>query len=180
MKIIYLGWGSLLWNPEGLELKTQWKKSTLKLPVEFSRISDAGKGRLTLVIDSVYGKDNLIYYAETKINNLNTAIKALRIREKTTKENIGYINFKTGGYRAINNPWIVDVIKKHSELSEEYDAIIWTDLPSNFTNYTPLDAYNYYLQSSPSISAMIEDYIDKAIEKGIKTPFSRLYIKKKV
>ena len=54
--IIYLGWGSLLWDHSNLKLKSPWIPSSIKLPLEFSRISDKGAGRLTLVIDKKNGK----------------------------------------------------------------------------------------------------------------------------
>ena len=49
MKIAILGWGSLIWNQNGLPVKGQWKKNGPVLPIEFSRVSR--DGRLTLVID---------------------------------------------------------------------------------------------------------------------------------
>jgi len=55
MKIAYFAWGSLLWDSEGLNLKTNWKKTNIYIPLNFSRISDNGKGRLTLVIDNING-----------------------------------------------------------------------------------------------------------------------------
>ena len=67
MKIAYFAWGSLLWDSEGLDLQTPWKKTNIRLPINFSRISDNGKGRLTLVIDNINGISNPIYYAITKI-----------------------------------------------------------------------------------------------------------------
>ena len=44
MKIAYFAWGSLLWNSDGLDLQTRWKKTNINLPLNFSRISDNGKG----------------------------------------------------------------------------------------------------------------------------------------
>ena len=45
MKIAYFAWGSLLWDSDGLDLQTSWKKTNIRLPLNFSRISDNGKGR---------------------------------------------------------------------------------------------------------------------------------------
>ena len=50
LKIVYLGWGSLIWDYSNLPINS-WKQSELELPLEFSRISDYGHGRMTLVID---------------------------------------------------------------------------------------------------------------------------------
>ena len=57
MKIVYLAWGSLYWNADFLPINS-WIYSSLQLPLEFSRISDGGKGRLTLVIDEKNGTPN--------------------------------------------------------------------------------------------------------------------------
>ena len=51
MIIYYIAWGSLLWNFKSLKIDTEWTKSNIKFPLNFSRISDNGQGRLTLVID---------------------------------------------------------------------------------------------------------------------------------
>jgi hypothetical protein len=93
--IVYLAWGSLYWNPETLPINN-WIRSELEIPLEFSRISDKGKGRLTLVIDKKNGKMNKIWYGKSYENDMNKAINKLKKREKTTIENIAYMNFKNG------------------------------------------------------------------------------------
>ena len=132
MKIIYLAWGSLLWNHKNLKLKSNWKKSPIHLPLNFSRVSDKGKGRLTLVIDNKTGVENNIYYAETKSSDLNKAINNLKIREKTSKSLIGYINLKENSYRT--QLLTHDNIKKITKFAQinGFDAVIWTDIPPNF------------------------------------------------
>ena len=102
MKIAYLAWGSLLWDFSNLKLKTKWKESQILLPLNFSRVSDKGKGRLTLVIDNQTGTPNNIFVAKTKFTNLNKAISAIKTREKTRKSNIGYINLKDESFRTNN------------------------------------------------------------------------------
>lgn len=50
MKIACLGWGSLIWNPGDLKIKTEdWFSGGPILPIEFVRIST--DKRVTLVID---------------------------------------------------------------------------------------------------------------------------------
>jgi len=136
MKIGYLAWGSLLWNNSTLNLSNEWKKINVNLPLNFSRISDNGKGRLTLVIDNENGINNKIYFAPTDVDNLNLAIKNLRLREKTTSKNIGYINLKKNDFRSNQmTPKQLESIKNYAK-KNKYDAIVWTDLPSNFSNIT--------------------------------------------
>jgi hypothetical protein len=98
MIIYYIAWGSLLWNFKSLKIDTEWTKSNIKFPLNFSRISDNGQGRLTLVIDKT-GEMNNVYYARTSFSNLNTAIEKLKMREKTTTKNIGFINIASDTYR---------------------------------------------------------------------------------
>jgi hypothetical protein len=48
MRIAFVGWGSLIWNPGKLPLATNWTEVGPILPIEFSRISK--DGRLTLAL----------------------------------------------------------------------------------------------------------------------------------
>lgn len=136
MKIAYLAWGSLLWNDKKLKIINGWEKTNIKLPLNFSRISDKGKGRLTLVIDPHTGFLNPIYYGETKLNDLNKAINKLKEREKTTINFIGYINIKDGNFRSnLLSKNELNKIKSFGK-NNKLDALIWTDLPPNFKEIT--------------------------------------------
>jgi len=77
-KMAYLGWGSLLWNYKDLKIG-EWEKTSLKLPLEFSRISQ--DGRLTLVIDEENGAENNIWMTPAKYKNIDLAINALKKRK---------------------------------------------------------------------------------------------------
>ena len=144
MKIAYFAWGSLLWNSDGLDLETQWKKTNIKLQLNFSRISDNGKGRLTLVIDTKDGVLNPIYYAITKTTNLNQAIQNLKIREKTITKYIGYINLKNDLSRYSDRLSKNDIqIFRSFAIKHKIDAIVWTDLFPNFKNFSTENALKY-------------------------------------
>ena len=179
--IVYLAWGSLYWN---FDYITHWFKSNLYLPLEFSRISDQGRGRLTLVIDDKHGVNNKIWYGHVKTNNADEAIKILRQREKTTISNIAYINLKNNKKRYNNTPkHVVDRIEKWAR-DNKIDVVIWTDLKSNWkdimkTEYSPARAYQYFLQSSLDVRLEILEYVYKAKNlAGINTNFSHYFFEK--
>lgn len=184
MKIAYLAWGSLLWDYSLLKLKSQWLESSLQLPLNFSRISDKGKGRLTLVIDNETGKLNSIFISLTKITNLNKAINQLKQREKTKKSNIGYVNSSDNSFRS--NILNKEQIQKIFELSirNNLDAIIWTDIPPNFKEITgnkinTQNALNYINSKKNKIKTYIKIikyiFLCKLFGK-IKTPISNFII----
>lgn len=136
MKIGYIAWGSLLWDFTKLRLKSKWKDSKIKLPLNFSRVSDKGKGRLTLVIDNENGKPNSVFLAKTKNTNLNKAINQIKTREKTRKSNIGYVNLIDNSSRTkLLNENQIDSLFKLAK-KNNLDAIIWTDIPPNFKEIT--------------------------------------------
>ena len=148
--IVYLAWGSLYWNPDNLPI-VYWKPTDMEFPLEFSRVSDKGKGRLTLVIDEKNGSKNKIWYSETHLKNVDQAINALKKREKTVVKNIAYINLKSKKERVSNTPkYLVEMIKKWA-IENNITTVIWTDLASNWEDimkmkYTPQAAYQYFYQ----------------------------------
>jgi hypothetical protein len=177
MKIAYFAWGSLLWNSDGLDLEIKWKKTNIHLPLNFSRISDNGRGRLTLVIDNINGVSNPIYYAITKINNLNKAIKNLKIREGTISKYIGYINLKNDSIRYSDRLTQNDIesfrsfAKKH-----KIDAIIWTDLYPNFKNFSTDNALKYINNHKKDVilyNKMIEYIFLCNVYGNIQTPLTK-------
>ncbi len=175
-----MAWGSLFWNPETLPVK-KWNHSLLQLPLEFSRISDQGKGRLTLVIDDKHGSVNRVWYAISEINDVNKSIQKLREREKTTISNIAYINLKKNMRRITNTPkHVADRIEKWARQAG-IDAVIWTDLKSNWrdimnSEYNVRDAYKYFLNSELDVRLKILEYVYKAKNLSkITTNFSNYF-----
>ena len=179
MKIAYFAWGSLLWDSEGLDLKTNWKKTNIRLPLNFSRISDNGKGRLTLVIDNINGVSNPIHYAITKTTNLNTAIENLKIREGTIPKYIGYINLKNENSRYSDRLTRTDIEKfKSFALKNKIDAVIWTDLYPNFKNFSTNNALKYIdSKKDMQLYSKIIEYIYLChIHGNIKTPITKKFL----
>ena len=131
MIIYYIAWGSLLWNVKSLKIETEWTKSNIKFPLNFSRISDSGQGRLTLAIDKT-GEMNNVYYARTSFSNLNTAIQKLKMREKTSTKNIGFINIESNTFRTslLSDKKIHELISFAKK--NNIGGLIWTEIPPNF------------------------------------------------
>ena len=179
MKIAYFAWGSLLWDSEGLDLKTNWKKTNIRLPLNFSRISDNGKGRLTLVIDNINGVSNPIHYAITKTTNLNTSIENLKTREGTIPKYIGYINLKNENSRYSDRLTRTDIEKfKSFALKNKIDAVIWTDLYPNFKNFSTNNALKYIdSKKDMQLYSKIIEYIYLChIHGNIKTPITKKFL----
>ncbi len=181
--IVYLAWGSLYWNPDFLPIN-HWIYSILELPLEFSRISDQGKGRLTLVIDNVNGSYNKVWYALAQTKDINKAINILKEREKTTIKNIAYINLKNKRQRVTNTPEnVVEKIKIWAQYNK-IDGVIWTDLKSNwkeimYDQYSIDRAYKYFEESELEVRLKILEYIYKAKNLTlINTKFSKYFFDK--
>jgi hypothetical protein len=179
MKIVYLGFGSLLWNFDELSLSSEWIKSDdLKLPLEYSRISR--DGRMTLVIDEINGTYNNIRYAISKNTNVNKAIKNLKIREKTTKQNIGYINRNNGKSRTMHMTDKLKSVITNWMIQNNIDVVIWTNLQPKWINknniiekYDIKNAFRYYYHNF-SNKEMIK-YIQKSTYYGIVTRFNKIF-----
>jgi hypothetical protein len=180
MKIAYFAWGSLLWDSEGIDLQTNWKKTNIKLPLNFSRISDNGKGRLTLVIDNKNGIYNPIYYAIVKTTNLNNAIQNLKIREKTITKYIGYINLKNDSSRYSDRLTQAEIQSfKNFAIKHKFDAIVWTDLSPNFKNFSTENALKYIEHKKKDIQLYnkIIEYIYLCYSHGnIQTPITKKFL----
>jgi len=180
MKIAYFAWGSLLWNSDGLDLQTHWKKTNIRLPLNFSRISDNGKGRLTLVIDNKDGVFNPIYYAITKITNLNTAIENLRSREGTITKYIGYINLKNNTSRYSERLSKEDIESfKSFAIKNKIDAVVWTDLYPNFKNFSTDNALKYINKHKKDVllyNKMVEYIFLCYVHGNIRTPITKKFL----
>ena len=180
MKIAVLGWGSLIWDPRSLKIRDkEWEEDGPILPIEFARISK--DGRLTLVLYPG-AKPVQVLWNYMAIENLNAAIKNLRVREGTIPERIGFINLVTGKSRCNVIPEIEIDIRKWAEM-KNVDAVIWTDLPANFENRTDKefneDNVIHYLNSlPPSKREMVKEYIVKA-PKQVRTKM-RIVIERKL
>ena len=119
MKIVCLGWGSLIWNPQQLKIEKEWYTDGPWLPVEFTRIS--GDNRVTLIIDTDAEPVQTLWASATT-NNLQEFIDSLKIRERTREKNIHWINCAdttADPIKSIIKDWL---------LEKKLDTAVWTGL----------------------------------------------------
>jgi hypothetical protein len=177
MKIAVLGWGSLIWDiREFNNYIGEWKKSNLKLPIEFSRISSSRDGALTLVVDQTNGVDVNVRYALFKSVSLKKGIEVLKIREGTSLKNIGYVDLINNN----QNSHSLEIAEKIKNWAKEnnLDAVIWTDLQSNYEEklgrkFKAEDAYEYLKSLPLNVEKEAFEYINNAPEE-VETPFRKI------
>ena len=185
MIIYYIAWGSLLWNFKTLKIETEWTKSNIKFPLNFSRISDNGNGRLTLVIDKS-GEMNNVYYARTSFSNLNNAILKLKKREKTSNKNIGFINIESNIVRTslLDDKKIQELVSFAKK--NKIDGLIWTEITPNFNEkfgkpYSKENAIEYIkskMDNKMLYNKILEYIFLSKIYGNIKTSLSSTLTKK--
>jgi hypothetical protein len=137
MKIAVLGWGSLIWDPESLQIADKWQMTGPRLPIEFARISD--NGRLTLVIDEVNGAEVPTRYAISAFDRLEDAVENLRVREGPTKrEWIGSLEVGNGQLSEWAGSQHAKTCAKIKDWADatKLDGVIWTAIPPRFEGHT--------------------------------------------
>lgn len=129
-RVAVLGWGSLLSRPGALRVSGRWQTDGPRLPIEFARISS--RERLTLVI---VPRRRLIrtYWALSACRSVASAIQNLAVREKTSTANIGFLD-RDNQHRASFAQYLPRLGRWLC--LHELDAVIWTDLTSNFETKT--------------------------------------------
>ncbi len=147
MNIAVLGWGSLIWCPGNLRIRTRWRPDGLLLPIEFASISQ--DDRLTLVIHSG-STDQPTYWAFSEFTTLSEARDNVCIREKSNSSDIHHV-LQDG---SAADGATADIVRKMTEwLARHKDvgAVVWAGLPSNWRekrgrDFTPEDAVNFLLE----------------------------------
>lgn len=148
MSIAILGWGSLVWCPGSLQIRTRWRSDGPLLPIEFARISR--DGRLTLVIQPG-SATQATYWALSDLTTLANAHKNVRGREDCSSGDIHYIA-RDGSLDSRNvPPDIANRVGEWMVLHEGIQAVVWTGLASNWgakrgREFTSEDAVEYLLQ----------------------------------
>ena len=179
-RIAILGWGSLIYDLDELEphVTSDWKDGGPQLPIEFSRVSSSRDGALTLVIDEENGVEIPTQYILSSRSNPEDAVCDLRDREGTVRRHIGILDFTDEVERCKSAEVAVRIREWAAEKSLR--AVIWTDLPSNFSERSKtrdggsvpfsLDAAIEHLNLlDEEIRQKAKEYIRKA-PKYVRTP----------
>ena len=173
MKIACIGWGSLIWNPGNLLIHRKWFEDGPFLPVEFLRKSTGG--RLTLVLSNNI-KPVRTLWSLMATEDLNIAIDSLREREgiPESKKNISIGVFRSTD--ATDNHFSSEI--KNWAVNLNLDAVVWTNLNSNFKDDESLpskeEAISYIRSLDINKRQNAEEYIRKA-PRQIDTEFRRFF-----
>lgn len=180
-----LGWGSLIWNAGPLNIHPEWHRDGPVLPIEFSRISGAGKDvptrYLSLVIDRVHGVDVQCLYAVSKEPTVDTAVRNLAVREtgspSKTKSiaSLTLLDVSQGDYTSSEEQRISEWAR-----AKQLDAVVWTALKPNFAELVGKEfslhhALDYLLALPAPEAARAWEYIARA-PASTETPF-RAYLR---
>ncbi len=170
MKIACLGWGSLVWNPGDLPLRSQWHFDGPPIRVEFVRQSGGDTGRITLVILPSAEQVTSVW-VEMDSDDPEAAKELLRIREgKPHRHHIGL--WREGDPDPGSLPGLTGWAA-----AREVNAVIWTDLPPKLQGedgrIPSVDEVVSYLQALPEEpKALAIEYIQRA-PKQIDTAYRR-------
>ena len=176
--LVVIGYGSLIWDLDDLapHVEGQW---TLYggpwLPLEFSLVSAKRRRGLALVIDHEHGQSCPSCTIRSNRNTIEKVVQDLSARERTSDQNIGFIDQNSGAARsrsvttlsAIRN-WLSDT---------DYSGAVWTDGASNFESVLGVEfsvatavAHLHSLKGESASEA--KRYITLAPEK-VDTPLRR-------
>jgi len=144
IKIAFLGWGSLYWDPGTLRVSGDWQTDGPLLPIEFARITLDGRLSLVIYKDETRDrrvKDVQVLWVEAQDTDLDQAKKNLAYREFPGLANFqNQPNFNKRLERTVGSVLIQDpsppdeYVRRIKEwgTTKELDAVVWTALRSNW------------------------------------------------
>lgn len=168
--IVYLGWGSLVWQPRDLPVAGDWREDGPAVQVEYLRQS--ANGRLTLVLSpsaSALPSFWTVYNGEGGVSH---AKEALRAREEIPFRNLDrHVGAWLSGASA--PPGIPGL--REWAAARRVDAVIWTALPPKFNGTENLiasadDVVAYLSGLSGAVRERAEEYIRRTPSQ-IATPY---------
>jgi len=169
-----LGWGSLLWDDRtqfaGFNRRlSAWHPDGPTLRLEFARVSSSREGALTLVlVKAPLGADCQVSYALLDRRELEDAICDVRCREGCKLADIGYCQIGGASASRGRDAAVVDTIREWGA-QKKFSAVIWTDLPANFSDksnpradFSDLAAFAHIQKLSPKGKSLAAEYVWRA------------------
>ena len=176
-KIVCLGWGSLIWDPDTLPVDDgSWQCDGPQVRVEFVRLSN--NGRLTLALYKKATKLVPSLWARMKVESLDEAVKALAWREGPPGKSLSNPERDIGRWpRDDGEPNIIDLGNWASQ--NNVDHVIWTALRPRFKNNgdapTENEAVEYLRDLSGTEQANAKKYV-RCAPKQINTAYRKRII----
>jgi hypothetical protein len=165
VRIVCLGWGSLIWKPAGLPVEGPWHVDGPALPIEFSRVGDSGELATALCINA---GPVPVLWAWLDTPSLVDACAALKAREGIPAEREGGI-----GCLVLDNDatGVVSEWARHRDI----EAVIWTNLPPRIHDIegkvpTCNDALRYLTSLTGDVHDHARTYIE-TVPAQIDTPY---------
>lgn len=143
MNIAVIGWGSLIWCPGSLNIKSRWRDDGPRLPIEFARVSKGG--HVTLVI-LPGAEDQGTYWALSGFDNLVQARENLSAREGSSLSKAHFATQDEGETNA--PPDIAERVRIWLSTQPDLESVIWTGLECNWAekqgeSFSPTTAAAY-------------------------------------
>ncbi|KQX90564.1 hypothetical protein [Variovorax sp. Root473] len=160
-KIACLGWGSLCWQPKELRTAGGWQLDGPMLPLEFTRTSDEGKGRLTLVVTPGVPEVQSLWVL-LDYESLEDAREALMVREGCLPGGVG-VWPGPDEHKRLGGGTIAAWAR-----NKGFDHVLWTALGPKFMNEngrqptSAREAVDYLRSRPPAVFAQAEEYVRKA------------------
>jgi hypothetical protein len=169
MTIVCLGWGSLVWNPDSLDLASEWSTDGPAIPVEFARQSD--NGRITLVI-AEGAPAVAVLWAKLAASDIEEARGQLARREGISARNVSKgVGYWTRDGRSACTE--AGAIGQWAEV-RGYDGVVWTSLQPRFAGVyrvpSEAEVVGYLTSLIGHVRAEAEIYCRRAPAQ-IRTPY---------
>lgn len=170
MKIVCIGWGSLIWNPGKLKVEHPWFEDGPLLPIEFTRISS--DKRVTLIIDE-FSQPVRTLWAWMTVTRLREAKESLLEREGISERNISLIHsigLNETPTNAIHNSikdWLFE---------KQVDAAIWTGLSYSKETERKRPTIDQIINHLNSLEGNTRENAEEYIKKAppqISTPYRK-------
>jgi len=170
-RIACLGWGSLIWDPQGLPIRRHWFEDGPFAPVEFSRKSK--DGLITLVLDPDAAQVRLLW-SLFDTSDVHAAGAALGAREGVGTENL---EGSIGKWQSREKPPQLIPDLGDWAAARGIDAVVWTSLPPKFDGTTGRPGPEAIVEYLTSLLGSKRDHAERYIRNAprqIDTEYRRL------